>query len=198
RPGEGATTGRALRPSPDGVLTEEQINLVRQAELQASDADLPARDRPRISFRDNALRRFVETQPNMTFREFNRGSDIAKALFILRESDDPQIREDIRVASHPGSLLNYLRTVEPIVLNGCATSGCHGGAAAGRFALYGEARDDATSYTNFYLLNTKTAPVQRRRAGGAFASGDQEGPTVVTGWLVDRDRPDESLLLHYM
>lgn len=193
--------GRALRPTTENVLNEEQINQIRQAELQESDA-LAGRGRPRISFQDGVLKRFVESQRNMDFRVFNRADDITKALVILRESRDPDMLEDVRIASHPTSILEYLNRVQPIILNGCATSECHGGAAARSFALYGDAREDAASYTNFYLLMNTSARVPKG-AGGAFdgvpaAETQPATDTGPLGRLVDRIQPDDSLLLNYM
>jgi hypothetical protein len=186
---------RAIRPTSGNVLSEAQINRIRQRELRLADVEA-ARDRPRISFRDGVVKRFVDSRPDLEFREFNRGNDVAKAMFMLRESRDPEIHEDIWIASHPTSVLEYLRRVEPVVLNGCATSGCHGGDAAASFALYNPARDDATSYTNYYLLSTGGVPVKREGVG-AFGAEEQDGDTALAR-LIDRSQPDESLLLTYM
>ena len=183
------TTSRVLRPTVDNVLNEAQINRIRQAELQ--DADV--RGRTRISFRDGVLKRFTEGRANLDFRAFNGLDDVSKALFILQESRDEEIREDIWITSHPVALLDYVRRVEPIILSGCATSECHGGAAAAAFALYGTARDEAISYTNFYILSTGVAAVPPS-GGGVF--GEAEAAPV--GRLIDRIRPEESLLLKYM
>lgn len=193
--------GRALRPTAENVLNQEQINQIRQAELQDSDA-MAGRGRPRVSFRDGVLKRFVESQRNMNFQEFNRADDITKALVILRESRDPDMLEDVRIASHPTSILEYLNRVQPIILNGCATSECHGGAAARSFALYGDARDDAASYTNFYVLMNTSARIPKV-AGGAFdgvpaAETQPATDTGPLGRLIDRVQPDDSLLLNYM
>jgi hypothetical protein len=190
----GSPGGRALRPTTRNVLSEDQINRIRQVELRTADATA-SRERPRVSFQDGVVKRFVDSRPNLEFRDFNRRNDVDKALFMLRESRDESILEDIRITSHPTGVLEYLRRVEPVVLNGCATSDCHGGDAAASFALYNPARDDATSYTNFYLLSTGGAPVVRE-GGGAFGAEDEQAAAV--GRLIDRGRPEDSLLLTFM
>ena len=190
-----AATRRVLRPTTRNVLSDEQINRVRQVELRVEDVDA-GRERPRISFRDGVVKRFVDSRPDLQFKDFNGGNDVAKAIFMLREARDEEIREDIHVTSHPTAILEYLRRVEPVVVNGCATSDCHGGDASASFALYNPARDDATSYTNFYLLSTRGISVQRDQTG-AFSGEDQQAAPSV-GRLIDRGRPEDSLLLTYM
>ena len=170
------------------TLSEEQINIVRQAELQPGDAN--ARQKPRIQFRDNLIKRFGDSQKNFNYARFNALPDVTKAIYILSEGD-AAMRADVRVTSDPPAVLEYLRAVEPFVLNGCATSGCHGGTKAGAFVLYPTPRDEAASYTNFYILNTY-AKKEADPAGGAFGGGE------LTRRLIDRDKPDDSLLLSYI
>ena len=182
-----------IRPSRSNKLNDEQIALIRRAELQERDA-AAGRDRPRISFRDGVIKRFADSQMELDFREFNRADDVTKALRILRDAPEPEMIEDVHIASHPTGVLEYLRRVEPILLNGCATSACHGGAAAASFALHPYARDEEISYTNFYILNTRTIPVPGAQRGIFDAESDE--PLVRR--LVDRTQPDQSLLLSYM
>ena len=61
----------ALRPTTRNVLSEDQINRIRQVELRTADATA-ARERPRISFQDGVVKRFVDSRPNLEFRDFNR------------------------------------------------------------------------------------------------------------------------------
>lgn len=186
---ERATT-QTLRSGDMGVLEEEEINLIRQIELQSADTTR-RRNRVRVNFRDGVLRRFVETQPGLGFREFNNNDDVLKALYILDSDADRDIKDDVVITSDPVGVLTYLREVEPIILNGCATSECHGSPGRGKFALYPRARDAETSYTNFFLLNTYSQPVEER-GSGAFG----EGP--VARKMIDRVNVDQSLLLNYM
>ena len=181
--------GGRVRVAGDGsFLNEEQINTIRQAELQPGDGT--GRTRPRILFRDDVLKRYVESQKNMTFRDFNARGDVEKAAAILGGGDEA-MRADVRVNSDPTAVLDYLRNVEPFVLNGCATSGCHGGSNAGAFVLYRAPRSEAASYTNFFLLNTYVKSIADP-AGGAFGGGE------VVRRMVDRVQPENSLLLGYL
>lgn len=192
RPDEGAAGAatRAFRPGDLGLLDDHQINLIRQVELQPADA-VRQRNRVRVSFRDGAINRFVESQQGLSFRAFNRQDDIVKAIYILESDVDRSLKDDVVITSEPASLLSYLREVEPIILNGCATSGCHGSRGEAAFMLYPNARDVATSYTNYYYINTYSRPIENA-ATGAFG----EGP--VSRRLVDRVNVDQSLLLNYM
>lgn len=187
--GPGAAT-RALRPGDIGLLSDEQVNLIRQTELQPADATRE-RNRVRVNFRDGVINRFVENQPGLDFRTFDRQEDVVKALYILESNADRAVKDDVVITSEPTSLLSYLREVEPIILNGCATSGCHGSAGQGDFMLYPTARNTATSYTNYYYVNTYSKPIHDGTSG-AFG----EGP--VARKLVDRINVDQSLLLNYM
>ena len=189
---ESAAVG-PVRPTRSNRLDDEQINLVRQAELQDADARAGG-NRPNISFRDGVLKRFTDGQIDFDFREFNRSDDVTKALRILRESREPEMHEDVRIANHPLGIMEYLRRVEPIILNGCATSDCHGGAAAAAFALHPSARDESVSYANFYILNTTAVRLPQAEKGVFDADTDE--PRVRR--LIDRAVPEQSLLLSYM
>lgn len=187
------TASGPIRPSRSNRLTDAQMALVRRAELQDRDA-MAGGDRPKISFRDGVVKRFAESQIDLDFREFNRADDVTKALRIIREAREPEMIEDVQVSTHPMGLLEYLRRVEPIILNGCATSECHGGAAAASFALHPQAREDSTSYTNFYILNTTTV----RAAAGEKGVFDADAAEPRVRRLIDRTLPEQSLLLSYM
>ena len=190
-PGAAPDVKEPARPLPATdvkTLDAEQINLIRQAELQPGDAN--ARQRPRVQFRDDVIKRFGESQKNFDYARFNAQPEVSKALAIL-SGGDASMRADVRITSDPPAVLEYLRTVQPFVLNGCATSGCHGGTNAGNFVLYATPRDEAASYTNFYILNTYTVKVPDP-AGDAFGGGQ------LTRRMIDRNDPDASLLLNYL
>ena len=187
-PADAQPPARPLNAGQADTLGEEQINLVRQAELQPSDA--ASRQPPRIQFRDEVVKRYGETQKDFNYREFNAQPDVLKALAIFAAGDG-DLRKDVRVTSNPPEITEYLRGVEPFVLNGCATSACHGGTNAGSFVLYRTPRDEAASYTNFYTLNKYTKGVPDP-AGNAFGGGE------VTRRMIDRNAVDDSLLLSYL
>jgi hypothetical protein len=190
-----AQNRRQVEPEPleataDELLDEDQINRLRQAELQPRDAQ--SQRPPRIRFADRVIQRFVETQPDLDFRRFNQADDVTKALYILGNTDDAEIIDDVRVMTDPTSLLAFRQTIHTAVLEGCATSACHGGPNAGRFVLYPQPRNDAAvDYTNFYTL-TRTTAYHDDPAGAAFGGG------TVLRRMIDRDLTDSSLLLQYM
>ena len=177
-----------LSPAPSDLMNEDQVNRVRQVELQERDAQ--NRRPPAIRFEDRALQRFVESRPDLSFREFNAAPDVAKALFILENSDDEELVGDVRIVTDPGSLLTFKQSVHPAVIQSCATAACHGGGDAGRFVLYPQPRSDEAIYTNFYTLTQTTAQYDDP-AGAAFGGGE------VLRRMIDRAQPDQSLLLQY-
>ena len=146
-------------PAPSAarrLLTPDDINTIRQHELQTDDTGV------RISFQGDVRKRYAE-QNNMTFAEFNRLAPIEQARRILK-SDDPAMRRQVRITSDPSSLAEYKRRVQPLVLSQCATSGCHGGSAGGDFVLHSPADSDAVAYTNFYILQQYQRRVEGRPA----------------------------------
>lgn len=174
------------RPPAEAVekrlLTPDNINAIRQFELKSSDTNV------RIRFENDVRRRFV-TAYNQDQSYFNNLQPVDQALTILSNADE-KFTKDVRVLSDPQSMLEYRRFVQPMVLQNCATSACHGGAAGGKLILYttGESTD-AVAYTNFYILQsyakTLAAP------GSAFGSGPAQRK------LIDRTQPDMSLLAQY-
>jgi hypothetical protein len=172
------------------LLTEEQVNTIRVTELQSLDL----RDPPRIRFANRVIQRYVEARPDLTFRGFNSQPDVTKALTILANGSQEE-RADIEIATDPISLAVFKRDVHPAILQGCATSACHGSddaSANAGFRLYTDDRSDETIYTNFHTLVKTTVGIDNP-SGSAFG-----GPAVVERRLIDRQNPDASLLLEYM
>lgn len=177
------TTAATARSPVDGgrpVLGLDDINTIRQKELQSADSQV------RFSFASDVRRRFA-TQQNIPVTQFTRRGALAQALDILDEGSD-EMKKDVRVMSDPASLFEYRRTIQPIVISSCGTSGCHGGqTGAGEFRILNPADTEAAVYTNFYLLQS----YRKERPGDQtlFSGGDLR--------LIDRTHPSESLLLSY-
>ncbi|MEM1012356.1 MAG: hypothetical protein AAGI46_09050 [Planctomycetota bacterium] len=172
------------------LLTEEQINLVRQAELQPLDGQSRG---PRIRFDENLIRRFVDARPELDFRAFNTGGDVAKALFILENGTEEE-QADVLILTDPASLELFKRSIHTAVIRGCATSACHGSNDPERhagFQLVNSGRGDDVIYTNFYTLSRGKVSVANP-TGGAFG-----GPAEVERRLIERQNPEASLLLTY-
>jgi hypothetical protein len=103
------------------------------------------------------------------------GSEQLNIMFDLKARE---FYGRVEVRDDPAAMLTFKRFVNrQIVVNHCGTSRCHGGADAGAFRLVLTRQlDDATVYTNFYLLNS-------------WARGQ--------GYMIDRSRPQESYLVQY-
>ena len=190
----------AVTPAQDqplrrpNFLSEEQINRIKQQELRPRDAG-------EVSFRflDDVLREFPKGRPDLTYEQFDRGSDMEKALFILQNGTAEQAA-DVVVRGDPLPLRVWREEVGPVVLRGCATSACHGTAdpadAAGWY-LYPNADSEDARYTNFYATVAYQSKIgddagddRQAEGGNLFPKPDRQ--------MVDRQRPARSLLLEYM
>jgi hypothetical protein len=161
-------------------LDDAQMNAVRQGELRHD-------DRVRIRFRDNVRKRYVDSQPGLSYREFATLPDVDQALAIFTRGAR-EMADDIDIQSDPSAIQFFTRRLHGAVVQGCATSFCHGGDHAGTFKLLTGVADASTQITNFYLLNAWTKE-QPRAPGNLFASGTLE--------MVSRGRAEESILFQY-
>jgi hypothetical protein len=155
-------------------LTADDINTIRQMEWREND-----RVAPRATVPVDVRKRYIEMKA-YNAGQFSALSPASQAYAILSDPDtQPDMREKIRITSDPQSLADYRRVVQPLVLNNCATAGCHGAKGAGDFMLYtnNPEREDV-AYTNFYILQS-------------YASKNGEH------LMIDRTYPDRSLLAQY-
>jgi hypothetical protein len=143
------------------LLSSSDINLIRQKELQLT-------DHVNIRFENNVDRRFVE-YAKLPFNQFNSLLPVAKALMILSEADET-MKPSVKILNDPDSIVMYRRQIEPVTLNGCAASNCHGGANGGNLILYNPADNEAKSYTNFYILSRYKVKIDNSKNSGMFVS----------------------------
>jgi hypothetical protein len=172
-PGTGATT---VPPQADksNFLKPEDINVIRQMEWRDVD-----QVQPRVTVPPDVRRRYVELKA-LKPGDFAALPAPQQAIAILRDGP-PEMRKDIKVTTDPRAMAEYKRQVQPLVLNYCATAGCHGGHAAGRFYLYTANADrDDVAYTNFYILQNYKQNF-----------GDREFS------MIDRTYPDRSILAQF-
>jgi hypothetical protein len=179
-----ATTATATGPAATGrnLLTNEDINAIKQLEINPRvDAQL------KFNFANDVRKRFVK-QENLNPASFAQLRAQEQALRIL-EYGTPDMRRDVHVVNHPASMLDFQRLIQPLVLQNCATSNCHGGNAggAGGLFLFSPADNDAVTYTNFYILQSYQRPGQEKP--GMFGGGEQR--------MIDRPTPRRSLLVNY-
>ena len=187
-------TGPVQPPAAYVPLTTEQINRIKQFEL--SDKDTGAR----VNFGNNVRKKFYDASPTLsnkyrTYAEFTRETTLVQALTIIQDGT-PEQAKDVRITNDPESVNAYRRDANSLVLQGCATSACHGGnnAASNKFALISPGSDPASVYTNFYILQTAqvNAPAAATPTAG---TGNTLPPSV--GYMIDHTRPEMSLLLQY-
>src|SRR5258706_2474852 len=165
-PANGAATG--TRPGPNGAkqpgaatqaftaswrkyISPEDINRIKQAEWSKDDATV------KVAFNGDVKRRFIATASENA-ATFNAMTAQQQAAEILEKGQADE-RKDVRIVNDPATLAEYKRVIQPVILSGCATAGCHGGPHGGKFFLYGTPDSDAASYTNFLLLIRTKATV---------------------------------------
>lgn len=195
RPGDGARPPADRRPSEaDDLLSDEQINLIRIFELRLFDnTTTPPRPlAPRLVIPNDVLDRFFAAYQSE--EAVPRGRE-AQAQFRRKPPHEQillffQLRArefygEIRVLDDPPAMVTWRGVHARYILNGCAAVECHGsanddGTLRGGLRLFHtrNAADMRVAYTNFYLLD------RFRNAANLE--------------MIDRTRPDESLLVQYM
>ena len=171
-----STTAPALPPPRYRLLTDDEVNRLRQKELGPGDAGTV------FEFRNDLARRYLaETKENAKrFRALPIG---AQAREILADGN-PQDADDVRVRTDPASLQWFHQHLMPVIATACGSVACHGGGEGGggrggSFELFtGDAPN--TVYTNFYILQNYSTAV-----GGTEYR------------MIDRTLPSRSLLLQF-
>lgn len=169
------SASRNANPPPRPYLSLDQVNEIRQIELKPDDTF-------RVSFEHDVRNRFLA-----------RGEIDRVSFFALPEQDqarrilatgDAALARDVRIDSDPASLDEFRLHISPLILGGCAVSGCHSTeTAAGGFYLFTGDVSPPAEYTNFYLLQAYEKPSAVR--GGVMRV------------MIDRTHPEESLLAQY-
>jgi hypothetical protein len=153
-------------------ITPDDINSLKQSEWTRDDNAV------KVSFNGDVKKRYLATsQENAA--TFNALSASAQARAILEKGTADE-RKDVKIVNDPAIFTEYKRSIQPMILNGCATAGCHGGASGGKLFLYGAPENDAASYTNFYLMTQMTANVNGAKR-----------------MMIDRSYPESSLITEF-
>jgi hypothetical protein len=167
--GAGSTTAPANEPRK--TLTADDINLIRQAELSDKE-DF------RVQFNNDVRRKYCDAN-KINLAEFQSHPPTAQAREIIKAA--PAMRNDVRITSDPASFTTYRQKVQPVMMQGCATAGCHSGQTGGSFVMVNTATDsEPTAYTNFYILTQYRQKVGKSNVG-----------------MIERTTPQKSLLLQY-
>ena len=153
-------------------LSPDEMNLLKQAEWSQKDSNV------KITLSFEAKKKYI-TSIQGNAGAFNALSPADQAREILAKGTIDQ-KKEVKITNDPAIFAEYKKTIQPMILTGCATAGCHGGVNGGRLFLYGTPENDAASYTNFYLLMTTSSQV-----GGAQRM------------MIDRTYPDKSLIVEF-
>jgi hypothetical protein len=166
-----ATQAAPAPPLERRLLTLDEINIIRQKEMQPDDPAV------KVNFTNNVVKRYV-TAGDHDMAEFNKLPKETQAIEILTHGD-AAMAKDVHITTDPTPLADFKKKVYPIISSGCASSSCHGGTKAGDFVLY-TGDTPAAVYTDFYILLNYSTSV-----GG------------VKYLALDRDVPDHSLVLQF-
>ena len=161
------------------LVEDEDIYRIRLEELRKGDV-------VSVQFRNDVVERFISAMAGRgafktpdADRQFRRLSNVSKALYMLdQRPDDVAMKDDILVKSDPGFMKDFRAQAWPIVRNFCATTNCHGGGTpkGGLIFFNVGAGNERADYTNFVILD------------GVMVRGRR---------LIDRNNPEESLLLNF-
>jgi len=160
-------------------LTLDQVNEIRQKELKPDD-NLP------VLLANDVVKRYLAAATDTDAKTFTAQKKIDQGREILAKGD-PAMAKDVRITGDPAPLVEFHARIHPMILAGCAVSGCHGvpssaaarATPAGGFGYY--TGDDTLRawYTNFYNLQTYATDPK--------APGGQQ-------YMINRPDPDHSLL----
>jgi hypothetical protein len=178
-PADGVGSANARAPRP--LLNAEDIQKIRRAELRAGDNTV------RIQISPETRKSFCDKTGEDPDR-FRAMTPAQQAVEIMQKGDDV-LRSRIRINSDPRPLAEF-RRMQNQILVGCASAACHGGHNADNLVLINPAVDDASTYTNFYLLERYS-----KRAASPNPSGIFGGEAVRK--LIQRGDGEHSLLVNY-
>ena len=132
RPARASVPGRLLAP--------EEINLIKQDELQDGQSVT-------VRFQNDVRRKYIAKE-GIDPAEFNRLTPAKQAWAIIKNGTDA-MRKDVLLGDPPA--MQQFKKVQRTIVAGCAA--CHSEQKpGGNFALHFPAESEAAMYTNFLLL----------------------------------------------
>lgn len=166
------------------LLTAEQINLIKVFEL-----DLSAEPNVIIP-RDLVKKLLDEYASNPLIPASREGKDeilkqpAVRTLDLMFRLKARDYYDKVKVIDQPEPMRKFRDDVHRVtVLNGCATSECHGGTEGGRLILSAyRPNADPTLYTNFYILQKF-----RTKAGDPLINWDQPEKSLLLQLALPRD-----------
>ncbi len=181
------------------LLTPAQINRIRFMELRGMRLRTDRPDAVTVKIPRETIEEFLESlkgEPGFenhrkTRREFMKLTPAQRLHEIaVRKGEDWADRVEIK--SDPEVFKTFKRKVLPTVLRTCAAAGCHTSTNEEPvgFRLYKDPkRTVATTYTNFITLDSHELTTE---------GDDDDGDGDAIRGLIDRESPEDSLLLGYM
>jgi hypothetical protein len=167
------------------LLSIDEVQAVRRAEWQVGNESMRVRVDPKMA------RAYAESR-QIRAEDFLRLRPIEQARVILEDKYATQEqRGAVSIFSDPPAIAEFRRIVQPLILNGCATSGCHGGVNAQKFTLVSPVASDEAAYSNFVMLSKYSARVP----AAAPSDGMFGGETNLK--MIDRGNGRRSLLIQY-
>lgn len=172
-------TSNAKKTLKREILNDREVNLMKVYEIDLDNPPkvLVARDAIMELFdRYGTSGMIPDTEREQAELASAPSIDIVRLMFRLRARD---LYDRIEVLSEPTALRLFRERVHDTwLMNNCATTRCHGGTDAGRFALIRSgSRNDRTRYTNLLTIDRYTL---------------EDGTP-----LVDWDTPENSRLIQF-
>jgi hypothetical protein len=172
----------AARGGPTGDMrTDWTLDDVQKVRF----ALLPTRGRIEnmmVTFKKQVLQAFVndmnkegKLQTREAQRQFLQSNPTAQAQTIKIETGN-KYQPDVVIGKDPEQILEFRRTIEPLLNRSCAATACHG-AGALPFKLLARPTKPQEVYANFYSLDTYQTE---------------------KGALIDHGSPDKSLFLSFL
>lgn len=199
---QGAPAGvRLQKPVPEGSdalidqITPETINRIRFMELRAARAKRQGDpeqlvDRVSVQISPETINKFlVLKQGDFAFRgdearkrflAMTPAKKLAVIAWWVRDTNDEFLfADDIKIQRDPEILVDFRKRIQPTLLANCATAACHASAdPKNKFRLFNDPkRREQMTYANFLTLRQ-------------WLVNDLP--------LINRDKPDDSLLLTYI
>lgn len=176
--GAGGAGVKVFDDIPTELLSQDAINLIKLYEVDLTEQPPVRIPREVIEslFKDYAGNELIpkDRAGQLEFRRLPGWQQLEIIFRLQAREFYPKI--DVRVL--PPALRTFKSTIQRrYALSYCATVGCHGGKEAGKFFLFTKrANEDATAFTNFYILSEYR---------------NQDGD------MIDRGTPERSLLIQY-
>ncbi|HTV48182.1 MAG TPA: hypothetical protein VMG59_07030 [Phycisphaerae bacterium] len=185
------TSAQQATPSPQpqsDVLSPSDISKIRLWEMTFPDSTplqgtILDREQTLHQFWTSVILKNPDYQnmdlTQQDYESFISPNNLVNQVRLMLEFGDPSYWDKIQIDNDPQVMITFRSSIQPFILQSCATVGCHRDQTFKGFTLFadGGSPDRAETYTNFYILSTYTFNGMH---------------------LIDRNNPRHSLILQYM